>query len=209
MIVVGEGGDLEPPDSFLKRRVDDRVLNLLGDYRFLTKGFFVSLHAEECGCEVFPPVKNALDAYRAPLFMNSMKKIGFEVPEFSIMTKPHYCRGTLLPLNPFSKNSAKVVKTDSQFQKVFKRLSMGKYPVVHVNTEEVDSFIMHLSLADKEEYNFIAEKIFRLLRIPLGKVLVDTSDSKPKPFYFMPLEKNEINLKLIRGALENEDCLLR
>lgn len=208
MILVGEGEDLEPPDDFLKRTVAESVLNLLGDYRFLTKGYFVSLHAEECGCEVFPPVKNALDAYRAPLFMNAMKKLGLETPDFSIHSKPEFDQGVLLPLNPFSKNSAKLIKTSSQYEKAFKRLSMDRYPVVHVKSEEYDYFNLYLWKADKEEYNYIAEKIFKNLRIPLGKVLVDINDGKAKPFYFMPVEKDEINLRFVFEVLY-ENCLLR
>ncbi|KUJ94685.1 MAG: hypothetical protein XD40_0006 [Archaeoglobus fulgidus] len=208
MILVGDGEDLEPPDDFLRREVADSVLNLLGDYRFLTKGYFVSLHAEECGCEVFPPVKNALDAYRAPLFMNAVRKLGLETPEFSIRSEPKFERGVLLPLNPFSKNSAKVVKTSHQYAKAFKRLSMNRYPVVQVKSEKYDSFNLYLWRADKEEYNFIAEKIFKGLRIPLGKVLVDVTDGMAKPFYFMPVEKGEINLRLVFEVLY-ENCLLR
>jgi hypothetical protein len=208
MILVGDGDDLEPPDDFLRREVTDSVLNLLGDYRFLTKGYFVSLHAEECGCEVFPSVKNALDAYRAPLFMNVVRKLGLETPDFSVHFRPEFEQGVLLPLNPFSKNSAKVVKTSSQYAKAFKRLSMNRYPVVQVKSEKYDSFNLYLWRADKEEYNFIAEKIFRSLRIPLGKVLVDVTDGKAKPFYFMPVEKGEINLRFVFEVLY-ENCLLR
>lgn len=208
MILVGEGEDLEPPDSFIKRRVSDKVLNLLGDYRYLTKGYYVSLHAEENGCEVFPPVKNALDAYRAPLFINMLRKLGFETPDFEVVCRPKPEVCILVPLNPFSKNSAKFVKNSYQYLKAFKSLSMNRYPVVQVRAEKIEEINIHLTKADKDEYSIVSEKLFRALKIPLGRVFVEITDGKLKPFYFTPLEKGEINFNLIFEVL-NENSLFR
>ncbi|ADC66296.1 conserved hypothetical protein [Ferroglobus placidus DSM 10642] len=208
MILVGEGEGLETPDSFMKCKVSDKVLNLLGDYRYLTKGYYVSLHAEENGCEVFPPVKNALDAYRAPLFTNMLRKLGFETPDFEVVCKPKPEKCVLLPLNPFSKNSVRLVKNDYQYLKAFRRLSINnRYPVVQVRVERFEKLKIHLTKADKDEYSFISERLFRTLKIPLGKVFVDVSDGKPKPFYFAPLERGEIDLDIIFEVLNNEDSL--
>uniref|UniRef100_A0A7C4W4D0 RimK-like ATPgrasp N-terminal domain-containing protein n=2 Tax=Geoglobus ahangari TaxID=113653 RepID=A0A7C4W4D0_9EURY len=207
MILVGEGEDLEPPDSFMKRRVSGKVLNLLGDYRYLTKGYYVSLHAEENGCEVFPPVKNALDAYRAPLFISILRKLGFETPEFEIVCNPKPEACVLLPLNPFSKNSAKVVKNSYQYLKAFRSLSMNRYPVVQVKAEKIEIVDMYLTKTNKEEYSFVAETLFRTLKIPLGKVFFEVNGEKVKPFYFAPLEKDEINFELIFEVLNNENSL--
>jgi len=207
MIIVGEGEDLEPPDSFIKRKFSGRVLNLLGDYRYLTKGYYVSLHAEENGCEVYPPVKNALDVYRAPLFIKMVRKLGFETPEFEIICEPKPEACVLLPLNPFCKNSIKLVKNSYQYLKAFRSLSMNRYPVVQVRAEKIQEVTIHLTKADKDEYSFIAEKIFRNLKIPLGKVFMLVNGEKIAPFYFTPLERSEINFDLIFEVLNHENCL--
>ncbi|MDI9646501.1 MAG: RimK-like ATPgrasp N-terminal domain-containing protein [Archaeoglobales archaeon] len=215
MIIVAEGDEdksLEPPDSFLKKRVSDTVLNLLGDYRFHTKGYYVSLHAEENNCIVYPGVKNALDIYRAPIFIERLKKAGLDVPEFEVIPRPIPEKTIMLPLNPFSKNSMKVVKNDSQYYKYFKSLSMDyHYPVVHVKVEgKVDEVYMHLNRAKNggEEEKVIARKVFEIFGVPLGKIFIERIDGKIRPFYFMPLNRKEIDIELVVQAIY-EDRLLR
>lgn len=209
---VGEGGDLEPPDSFLKKEVADTVLNLLGDYRFHTKGYYVSLHAEENNCLVYPSVKNALDVYRAPVFIERLRKAGVDVPGFKVLSRPDPQRTVMLPLNPFSKNSMKLVKNESQYYKYFRSLSMDyHYPVVHVALEgKVEEIVVHFTRARKggEEEDYVARKVFETFGIPLGKIFAERRDGKLRPFYFMPLQKGEIDLDF---ALEvfYEDRVLR
>jgi len=205
----GGDGELEPPDIFLRRAIHDTVLNLLGDYRFLTKGYYVSLHAEENNCTVFPSVKNALDVYRAPVFLARLRKAGFEVPYFKVLLKPEPSRhAVLLPLNPFSKNSPKLVESKSQYYRAFKSLSMDyHYPVVHVEVEgEIREVILHLTRASNG-WNEFAGRIFNVFSIPLGKILVEKVGSRVKPLYFMPLEKKEINLDLILKVVNSENRL--
>ncbi|MEM0203808.1 MAG: RimK-like ATPgrasp N-terminal domain-containing protein [Archaeoglobaceae archaeon] len=202
MIAVGEvegGDDLEPPDSFLKKRVTDTVLNLLGDYRFHTKGYYVSLHAEENNCLVYPSVKNALDIYRAPVFIERLRKAGVEVPEFKVVARPVPQETVMLPLNPFSKNSMKIVKSESQYYRHFRSLSMDyHYPVVHVRLDgKIEEIIMHFTKAKNggEEEDFVARKVFETFGVPLGKIFVERKDGKLRPFYFMPLRKDEIDVE--------------
>ncbi|MEM1545562.1 MAG: RimK-like ATPgrasp N-terminal domain-containing protein [Candidatus Methanomethylicia archaeon] len=216
MILVGNGdenlndsGELEPPDNFLRRKVHDTVLNLLGDYRFHRIGYYVSLHAEENNCRVFPSVKNALDVYRAPIFLTRLRKAGFEVPSFKIFPKPNPCRSVvLLPLNPFSKNSPRLVRSESQYYRFFRSLSMNyHYPVVHVEVEgEIMEITLHLTRASNG-WDELARRIFNVFSIPLGKILVEKIDSRVRPIYFMPLEREEINLELIFKVVKNENRL--
>ncbi|MCS7122166.1 MAG: RimK-like ATPgrasp N-terminal domain-containing protein [Archaeoglobaceae archaeon] len=204
MLLVGEGDDLEPPDSFLKKKPKSDVLNLVGDYRFLTVGYFVSLHAEENGCKVFPQTKDALDIYRAAVFIERLKKSGIKVPEFKIIYKPEPETCVLAPMNPFSKNSVKIVKNDYQYIKAFKKIGIGKYPVVQLKADKVEEVKIFLNKADKTEFDWLARAIFKEFGVPLGKVLI--ADDY-KPFYFMPIEKKEIRLDLIFEELKNENRL--
>lgn len=204
MLLVGEGDDLEPPDIFLKKKPESDVLNLVGDYRFLTVGYFVSLHAEENGCKVHPRTKDALDVYRAAVFIERLRKSGIKVPNFRIVPKPEPETCVLVPMNPFCKNSVKLVKNESQYIKVFKRIGMNRYPVVQLKAEKIDEVRIFLNRADKPEFNWLAEIIFKEFGVPLGKVLIADNF---KPFYFMPMEKEEIRLDLIFEALKNEDRL--
>lgn len=201
MIVIGEvegDSELEPPDSFLKKMVTDTILNLLGDYRYHTKGYYVSLHAEENNCDVYPSVKNALDVYRAPVFIERLRKARVEVPEFKVFSRPVPQKSVMIPLNPFSKNSMKIVRTESQYYRHFRSLSMDyHYPVVQLELEgEVKEVIMHFTRAKNggEEENYIAKKVFETFGVPLGKVFVEKIDGRLRPFYFMPLRKDEIDI---------------
>ncbi|MEM1578650.1 MAG: RimK-like ATPgrasp N-terminal domain-containing protein [Archaeoglobaceae archaeon] len=209
MILVGEGEDQEPPDEFLKKSVSDTVLNLLGDYRYLTKGYYVSLHAEENNCIVFPSVKNALDVYRAPIFMERLKKAGIDIPNFRVLKKPEPKSCVLVPLNPFSRNSAKLVKTENQYLKRFKSLSMGyRYSVVNVEVEgDIGEFEIYLGEAKKEEFEDLAEKTFEIFGVPIGKVLFEKVDDKIRPFYFMPLTTDEIDFAFLKEVI-NENWML-
>ncbi|MEM4473296.1 MAG: RimK-like ATPgrasp N-terminal domain-containing protein [Archaeoglobaceae archaeon] len=215
MIIVGESDEensLEPPDRFLKKKVKDIVFNLVGDYRFHTKGYYVSLHAEENNCLVYPSVKNALDIYRAPVFIERLKRAGLEVPRFEVISRPKPDKIVMLPLNPFSKNSMKMAKSESQYYKFFRSLSMDyHYPVVHVKIEgKVEEIKMHISKVKggNEEEEIIARKVFETFGVPLGKIFVEKIDGRLRPFYFMPLSKEEIDLDLAISAI-HENWLLR
>ncbi|MDI9609859.1 MAG: RimK-like ATPgrasp N-terminal domain-containing protein [Archaeoglobales archaeon] len=208
MIVVGEGEDQEPPDDFLRKSVRDTVLNLLGDYRYLSKGYYVSLHAEENGCVVYPSVKNALDVYRAPVFVERLKKAGIDSPELCVLRSPNPQNCVLVPLNPFSRNSAKLITTESQYNRYFKSLSMDyHYPVVQVRVEgEVEEFEFYMGRTRKLG-NGVFKKIYDLFGVPLGKILAERIGNRIRPFYFMPMMKNEIDFDFLNEVL-NENCML-
>lgn len=84
---------------------------------------------------------------------------------------------------------------------------MNRYPVVQVKAEKIEIVDMYLTKTNKEEYSFVAETLFRTLKIPLGKVFFEVNGEKVKPFYFAPLEKDEINFELIFEVLNNENSL--
>lgn len=208
MIVVGEGEDQEPPDDFLRKSVRDTVLNLLGDYRYLSKGYYVSLHAEENGCIVYPSVKNALDIYRAPVFVERLKKAGIDTPELYVLREPDPEKCVLVPLNPFSRNSAKLIATESQYYRYFKSLSMDyHYPVVQVCAEgEVEEFDFYMGKTKKSN-NWVFRRIYDLFGVPIGRILAEKNGGKIRPFYFMPLMKAEIDFEFLKEVL-NENWVL-
>ncbi len=202
-----KGRGFEPPDSFLKRRPESTVLNLMGDYRYLTKGYCVSLHAEVNSCKVYPSVKIALDCYRAPIFMTLAKKFGFEVPSFKVKRMPKYEGGKILvPLNPYSK-SFEVAKSRSQYYKYFKKLSMGRYPVLEIEPEgEIEHVDVYLTRARGENWKKkFAEKFFYTFEIPIARVFVLKNDDVVKPFYVSPLK---VDKEFLLEVLANENSLL-
>ncbi len=208
MIIVGEGEDQEPPDDFLRKSVRDTVLNLLGDYRYLSKGYYVSLHAEENGCIVYPSVKNALDIYRAPVFVERLRKAGVDTPEIFVLRKPEPEKCILVPLNPFSRNSAKLVTTESQYQKYFRSLSMDfHYPVVQVRVGgSVEEFVFYMGKTKKSD-SWVFRRIFEIFGVPMGKILAEVNGIRVRPFYFMPLMRNEIDFEFLKEVL-NENWML-
>ncbi len=208
MIIVGEGEDQEPPDDFLRKSVRDTVLNLLGDYRYLSKGYYVSLHAEENGCIVYPSVKNALDIYRAPVFVERLRKAGVDTPEIFVLRKPEPEKCILVPLNPFSRNSAKLVNTESQYHRYFRSLSMDfHYPVVHVRVEgSVEEFEFYMGKT-KNSDSWVFRRIFEIFGVPIGKILAEVNGTRVRPFYFMPLMRNEIDFEFLKEVL-NENWML-
>ncbi|MDK2795233.1 MAG: hypothetical protein PWQ22_466 [Archaeoglobaceae archaeon] len=208
MIIVGEGEDQEPPDDFLRKSVRDTVLNLLGDYRYLSKGYYVSLHAEENGCVVYPRRFLRLDIYRAPVFIERLKKAGIDTPKICVLRDPNPEKCVLVPLNPFSKNSAKLVKTESQYNRYFKSLSMDyHYLVVQVCAEgEVEEFDFYLGKTKKSN-NWIFRRIYDIFGVPIGRILAEKDGGRIRPFYFMPLMKAEIDFGFLREVL-NENWLL-
>jgi hypothetical protein len=80
------------------------------------------------------------------------------------------------------------------------------YPVVHVKIKgKIEEIVLHISKArdGDEEENTIARKIFELFGVPLGKIFVERLDGKLRPFYFMPLSKEEIDVEFAIEAYEN------
>ncbi len=57
----------------------DSILNLLGDYRYLRLGYYVSLHAELLNLPAIPTIKNILDAFKILFSLLGARKVRISI----------------------------------------------------------------------------------------------------------------------------------
>src|SRR5690606_23905874 len=107
------------------------VANLVGDYTYLTSGYYTSLDAELAGLNVLPTTAEALDAYVVPLAMAKARQAGLTVPEHEIVTDRFPPAPILVyPINPFS-SKGELLLDDAAIGARRKGLTYtGKYAVL-------------------------------------------------------------------------------
>jgi hypothetical protein len=67
-----------PEVAYLAR--DACFVNLAGDYRYMTSGYYISQDLEAAAKPVHPTCKEMLDGYIVPLFLERAKSAGLKIP---------------------------------------------------------------------------------------------------------------------------------
>lgn len=195
------------PFAFLERTVKDNVLNVSHDYRYQKMGYYVSMHAELCGCNVTPRCSDILDTHRNPLLMIRAARAGIPCLPYTLVAKYEHnmgCPALLFAVNPYTCNSVTQVRSESQMYKTIKSLSVNnRYPVsVQPLVGEVREAVQVFGETDLPEAKLIARKFYETFRIPVGKLIVQVVDGEAKLCHFEPALKKEVDWSLVREKVQ-------
>jgi len=208
MIIVSEDEDEgdSNPFLFLGQPVNDNVLNINHDYRYLRMGYYVSAHAETFGVDVTPNCTEIMDAYRNPLLIEKAKRHGLRTNYYRLITSARSeldAPAVLFAVNPFTNNSMKVVDSGSKIPGMIKRMSMGaRFPVsLHPLTGEVVEIIQMFGESTNEETSDFAKKFYEVFNIPICKLIVQIDDGGVVLNHCEPALKKEVKWDIVHDKV--------
>jgi len=179
---------------------DDCLINLAGDYEYMTLGYYVSQDLEVGGKQVHPTCKETLDSYVVPIFLEKARLSGLPVPDFYITNDYFEPPVVVDTINPFMSRQSIVLKAGHQ-ERVSKSLTRN-YTYATCCQElppgsQVKHFRAVLGWCQTQRYLDSAINIWKIFRIPLAIVRVITLPgdrllfSGIKPLPFSALNKRE------------------
>ena len=195
------------PFAFLERTVKDDVLNVSHDYRYQKMGYYVSMHAELCGCTVTPRCSDILDTHRNPLLMIRALRAGIPCLPYTLVSKYEHNMeypALLFAVNPYTCNSVTQVKSESQMYKTIKSLSVNnRFPVsMQPLVGEVKETVQIFGETELPEAKSIARKFYETFRIPIGKLIIQIVDGEAKLCHFEPAAKKEVDWQHVRDKVK-------
>jgi len=187
--------------SYLCRMPDETALvNLGGDYDYLSRAYYISQDVENSGELVRPTCKEMIDAYVPPLFLEKAQLAGLEVPEYYISNGLFEAPAIVDPVNPFTLKGRTAMKP-SRVKSIAKSLTRNyTYAVCCRPLPEESKIIRFRSILGwslQAQYREASQVIWNVFSVPLGIVrLIQTKDGKLlfsdiSPLPFEELSKRE------------------
>ncbi len=169
------------------------TVNLAGDYRYMTSGYYASQDMEAAGEIVHPTCKEILDSYVAPVFLEKARLAGLPVPAYYV-TNGHFEPPVIIDsVNPFMSRQRVVLKSGHQ-QRVAKSLTRNfTYAICCQELPpgaRVRYFHAVLGWCAAGQYRALAAALWRVFHMPLaaGRVIrlrngkIALSGMQPLPF---------------------------
>ena len=183
-----------PPDL----HAQNLFINLAGDYRYLSDGYYRSLEAEHEGLIALPSPAEALDAYVVPLALTKAQAAGIAVPNWEIVNEGSITFDPPViayPVNPFQDQGV-VIADRSALSEAIKSLTMsGKYAMVLEDIapdSRVDTIRVVIGQCLKPEYKELAMELWRTFRLPLARVKIIVTETQYLFSAMEPLPKTEL-----------------
>lgn len=158
---------------------ENLLLNLHGDYDYLTAGYYISQDLEARGYPVAPTCLQILDGYVTPLMLEKARLAGLPVPNYYI-TNGYFEPPVIVdPVNPFMSGHSVVWKRGHQ-ERVAK--SMTRNFTYSICCQElppgaqVRTFRALLGWSPDRRYQELAQGIWKVFRIPVAVVRVVVGD---------------------------------
>ncbi len=210
MIIVSENEDEtdSSPLFFLRQPVDDSVLNINSDYRYLRMGYYVSAHAETFGVDVTPGCTEIMDAYRNPLLIEKARRHGLITSSYRLVTKPKDDLSLSVPVmlfavNPFTNNSMRIVRSGSRLPGMIKKMSMNaRFPVsIHPVKGKVLEIVQMFGESTNDETSEFTKRFFDAFNIPICKLIVQIHDGNVILNHCEPALKKEVKWDIVHDKL--------
>jgi hypothetical protein len=151
------------------------VVNLAGDYRYLSAGYDVSQDLELAGEPVPPGCQEILDAYITPSLLEKARLAGLRIPIYYV-TNDHFEPPVIVDsLNPFMERQ-RVVRRRGQRDRVATSLTRNfTYAICCQElppAARIGRFRAILGWSLTPRYRALAGAVWRVFRIPLAVVRV-------------------------------------
>jgi hypothetical protein len=151
------------------------LVNLAGDYRYLTASYYSSQDLECAGMTVHPTCKEAMDGYIVPLFLEKAKLAGLPTPTYYITNDYFEPPVVVDSVNPFMTRQSVVRKAGHQ-DRVARSLTRNyTYAIccqVLPPESRVGEFRAVLGWSLSAKYRHLAASVWEVFRIPLASVRV-------------------------------------
>ncbi len=153
----------------------DALVNLAGNYDYLSDGYYLSLDCESEGKVIRPTCKEMLDAYVPPLFLEKARQAGASVPECYISNGYFEPPVIVDPINPFTLKGRVVLKP-GKAKSIAKSLTRNfTYAVCCQEIPDggkIEYFRSVMGWALPSRFRSLSSIIWEVFSIPLAKVRV-------------------------------------
>jgi len=172
------------------------LVNLAGNYDYLSEGYYLSQDLESKGETVKPTCKEMLDAYIPPLFLEKAKLAGLPVPEFYLSNGFIEPPVIADPINPFTLKGRVILKP-GRAKTIAKSLTRNfTYAICCQEIPpgfKVSYFNAIMGWSNLSEYREYAKMIWTTYNIPLAKIRVIHSKEKVLLSDISPLFLDKLN----------------
>jgi hypothetical protein len=158
------------------------LVNLAGNYDYLEQPYYISQEYEYHNTEIHPSCKEMLDAYIPPIFLETARVAGLQVPEFYISNGYFEPPVIIDPINPFMIKSRIVNKTGRE--KAIAK-SMTRNFTYAICCQEIPAgskitkFRSVLGQSRKHLFEGISRQVWENFHIPLAIVrVIMTADDR-------------------------------
>jgi hypothetical protein len=170
----------DPPLRIARELSTGALVNLSGNYDYLSDGYYISQEYEHAGDEIRPDGKEMLDAYIPPLCLEKARQAGIPIPEYYISNGYFDPPVIADPVNPFTLRG-KVVLKAGKAKSIGKSLTRNyTYAICCQELPEGARLIYFQSVLGwsvNASYRDISQKIWDVFSIPLARVrIIQTSD---------------------------------
>ncbi len=161
------------PNLIAHLESEDCLVNLAGDYDYLTSGYYLSQEMENQDKNIHPTCKEILDAYVTPLSLEKARLNNIAVPEFYV-TNGHFEPPVIIDtMNPFMSRHSVVLKTSYQ-ERAAKSLTRNFTYAICCQELPPDSRVVYfhsiLGWCAASKYRTISQQIWDVFKIPIVKV---------------------------------------
>ncbi|MFH1688263.1 MAG: hypothetical protein ABIE70_12180 [bacterium] len=162
------------PDPVLARLVDTGALvNLAGNYDYLSEGYYLSQDYENSGHAIRPSCKEMLDAYVPPLLLAKAKLAGVPVPDYYLSNGYFEPPVIVDPINPFTLKG-RVVWKSGRAKSIAKSLTRNfTYAVCCQEIPEggkIAYFRSVLGWAVQPRFRELSRIVWEVFGVPLARV---------------------------------------
>ncbi|UCE24446.1 MAG: RimK-like ATPgrasp N-terminal domain-containing protein [Candidatus Zixiibacteriota bacterium] len=168
-------GKNDPKRSLASLSGSDALVNLAGNYDYLSDGYYLSLDCENAGKAIRPTCKEMLDAYVPPLFLGKARQAGAPVPECYISNGYFEPPVIVDPINPFTLKGRVVLKP-GKVKSIARSLTRNfTYAVCCQEIPvggKIEYFRSVLGWALQPRFRELSRTIWEVFGIPLAKVRV-------------------------------------
>jgi len=189
------------PAKFLASKLKDFTLNLSCDYRYMKTGYYVSLHAEILGNQVIPTSENIIDSSRIPILLLRARRAGIPTLPFlvtdSVRKIVHEIGFSVIvyAVNPFIHDGYKTARNKTALYRAVKSLGMNhKFAVCAQPLKgQMHTFKSFFGKClESKEAQEIAEQVYRLFKIPVCQLHVQTINGREYLSGLQTVEKTEL-----------------
>lgn len=166
----------EPPEPGYARLPSQGCLvNLAGDYDYLTHGYYVSQELELSGEQIHPTCAEVFDAYVTPLFLEKARRAGLDTPEY-YLTNDWFEPPVLIDtMNPFM-NRQRIVRSPAQQESAARSLTRNYTYAICCQELSDGARVRHfqavIGWSAQPHYRNLARSVWEVFRIPIARVRV-------------------------------------
>lgn len=151
---------------------DGCFVNLSGDYRYLSSGYYASQDQESGQVSCYPKCKDTLDAYVTPLFLEKARQAGLPVPRYYLTNEAFAPPALIDTVNPFMTRKRGILVKDGPQNGLAKSLTRNFTYAMCCQELPEGAQVLRLQTVlgwcQEPRFREAAAQVWRLFRVPVA-----------------------------------------